>query len=109
MVCENDGVREVRRRRRGMTRWAAAMFAGLVLAAAAAPAKAAEGIQLLSTQQLDALLTELELSTPALKSPTRVRVLLPAGYDANPGESYPVLYLLHGALGNDADWTTVGD
>jgi S-formylglutathione hydrolase FrmB len=86
------------------------MFAGLVLAAAAAPANAADGgIQVLSTQQLDSRLTELELSTPVLKAPTHVRVLLPAGYEANPGESFPVLYLLHGAFGNDADWTTLGD
>ena len=86
------------------------MFAGLVVATAAAPATAAEeGIQLLSTQQIDSRLTELEVSTAALKSPTHVRVLLPDGYDSNPGDRYPVLYLLHGAFGNDADWTTVGD
>ena len=24
-------------------------------------------------------------------------------------DRYPVLYLLHGAFGNDADWTAVGD
>lgn len=35
-------------------------------------------------------------------------VYLPAGYDAS-GESYPVLYLLHGAYGCHTDWTTKGD
>jgi S-formylglutathione hydrolase FrmB len=81
----------------------------LVALLAASPARAADhDIQLLSSEQLDSRLTELTLSTPALETPTHVRVLLPAGYEAGQ-QRYPVLYLLHGAFGNDTDWTTVGD
>jgi hypothetical protein len=55
------------------------LFAALV----AAPARAADqGIQVVSSQQLDSRLTELTLSTPALKKPTHVRVLVPDGYEA---------------------------
>jgi poly(3-hydroxybutyrate) depolymerase len=84
-------------------------LAVLVAVLAAAPARAADhDIQLVSSQQLDSRLTELTLSTPALKEPTHVRVLVPDGYEAS-AERYPVLYLLHGAFGNDTDWTTAGD
>jgi S-formylglutathione hydrolase FrmB len=38
-----------------------------------------------------------------------VRVLLPAGYGASPRRRYPVLYLLHGALNDQAAWTQQGD
>jgi S-formylglutathione hydrolase FrmB len=96
-------------RSRGSGRLATLLIA---LAAALAPASAAaadHGIELNSTQQLDSRLSELTLSTAALKQPTHVRVLLPDGYDADPARHYPVLYLLHGAFGNDTDWTTAGD
>jgi enterochelin esterase-like enzyme len=35
-------------------------------------------------------------------------VYLPAGYDAHPEKSYPVLYLLHGASGNQYSWQGAG-
>jgi S-formylglutathione hydrolase FrmB len=79
------------------------------MAIAAAPARAADqGIQLLSSQQLDSRLTDLTLSTSALKQPTHVRVLMPAGYDQST-DRYPVLYLLHGALADYRSWTDAGD
>ena len=75
------------RRWRSLTAVLVAVFSG----SAAASARAADdGIQLLSSQQLDSRLTELTLSTPALQQPTHVRVLLPAGYDSS-RERYPVL------------------
>jgi hypothetical protein len=77
-------------------RWrplAAVLLAAVVALSATAPARAADqGIQLVSSQQLDSRLTDLTLSTPALKQPTHVRVLLPAGYDGSL-ERYPVLLL----------------
>jgi S-formylglutathione hydrolase FrmB len=85
------------------------VVATAVALAAATSARAADhDIQLLSSQRLDNRLTQLSLSTPALKAPTGVRVLLPVGYEESPSR-FPVLYLLHGAYGNDTDWTTVGD
>jgi S-formylglutathione hydrolase FrmB len=84
-------------------------LAVLVAVLAAAPARAADhDIQLVSSQQLDSRLTELTLSTPALKKPTHVRVLLPEGYDGS-AQRYPVLYLLHGALADYRSWTDAGD
>jgi S-formylglutathione hydrolase FrmB len=86
-----------------------AVVAMAVALAAASSARAADhGIQVLSSQQLDSRLVQLQLSTPALKSPTGVRILLPADYDQQT-DRYPVLYLLHGAQGNDTDWTTHAD
>jgi diacylglycerol O-acyltransferase / trehalose O-mycolyltransferase len=66
-------------------------------------------ITVVAERRIDARLRELVLRTPALAAPTRVRVLLPAGYDAHPARRYPVLYLLHGADGDARSWTRFGD
>lgn len=44
--------------------------------------------------------------SPALKMNRRMTIYTPAGYDR--GGSYPVLYLLHGAGGDEDAWTTLG-
>lgn len=36
-------------------------------------------------------------------------VYLPPGYDSNTSTRYPVVYLLHGGGGDEADWVTFGD
>ena len=43
-----------------------------------------------------------------MRKPTKVRILLPAGYAAQREHSYPVLYLLHGASGDRTSWTSAG-
>lgn len=43
----------------------------------------------------------------SLKRPRRMHVYTPPGYEKG-GESYPLLYLLHGASDSDASWTSVG-
>jgi S-formylglutathione hydrolase FrmB len=78
------------------------------LAASVTPALAAQDPKLLGTEQLSPRLRELTLRTPALAAPTKVRILLPAGYGSHPKRRYPVLYLLHGAGGDQTDWTTQG-
>src|SRR5689334_25090962 len=56
-------------------------------AVSASPAVAADhGITLTSSRALSPRLTELTMSTAALAKPTHVRVLVPAGYDANRSE-----------------------
>jgi S-formylglutathione hydrolase FrmB len=80
----------------------------VLLALAATPAAAAPDPQLLGTKQIDPRLSELTLRSPELAAPTHVRVLLPAGYRSHPKRRYPVLYLLHGASGDQTDWTTKG-
>jgi S-formylglutathione hydrolase FrmB len=67
------------------------------------------GLALVSSERLDSRLVELTFSTPALASPTSVRVLLPAGYRSSGARRYPVLYLLHGAVDDYASWTKKGD
>ena len=62
-----------------------------------------------ATKQIDGRLLELTVSTPALASDTKVRVLLPTGYTGPERRRYPVLYLLHGAGDNYSGWTRSGD
>lgn len=83
--------------------------AALACAMLAGRATAAPDPQLLGTKQLDPRLQELTLRTPELAAPTHVRVLLPTGYASQRKRRYPVLYLLHGASGSQADWTAQGD
>jgi S-formylglutathione hydrolase FrmB len=73
------------------------------------PDSGARAISVVRHRRLDARLDEWTLRTPALAGPTRVRVLLPAGYAREPGRRYPVLYLLHGANSDETSWTRFGD
>lgn len=93
------------RRRAGL----ALAAATLALVASGAPASAAPAdATIVSEQRIDARLRELTIAAPALAAETKVRVLLPDGYRADDGRRYPVLYLLHGAGGNETDWTDDG-
>ena len=76
---------------------------------AAKPPAGARAIAVVSRQRLGARLEEWTLQTPALRDPTRVRVLLPAGYASDAPRRYPVLYLLHGADSDYRSWTRYGD
>ncbi len=53
-------------------------------------------------------LVELQLRSPAVGH-TAARLLLPEGYDDQPGRTWPVLYLLHGGGGGFRDWSTSTD
>jgi S-formylglutathione hydrolase FrmB len=74
----------------------------------AAPAAAAQDPRLVRTERLSPRLEELTLRTSELAAPSKVRVLLPAGYRGRPARRYPVLYLLHGASGDQTSWTHAG-
>src|SRR3954447_1000312 len=89
-----------------MSPLAAAALLALVPASAHAATKPPT---LVKTEQLDPRLQELTFTTPALKSETHVRVLLPDGYDASGRTRYPVLYLLHGSVDDYKSWTDKGD
>ena len=69
----------------------------------------ADGISVVSSQQVDDRLCALSVSTAALGRAVRLRILLPDGYAADPTRHYPVLYLLHGTSGGADDWLTFGD
>jgi S-formylglutathione hydrolase FrmB len=66
------------------------------------------GIVVVAERRLDPRMSEWTLRSAALGAPTRVRVLVPAGYAAHPDRRYPVLYLLHGRNGAFSDWTRYG-
>jgi S-formylglutathione hydrolase FrmB len=86
-----------------------AVFAGTAPAARAALARQAEaapGLRTISIRSLEPRLREVTLATAAVPGGrTRVRVLLPRGYRPNGSRRYPVLYLLHGALGDETSYT----
>ncbi|MGW0824445.1 alpha/beta hydrolase [Streptomyces sp. NPDC002845] len=48
---------------------------------------------------------DLSVSSAALGRAAPVRLILPSGFDAEPGRTYPVLYLLHGAHDDYNSWT----
>ncbi|MEA2418423.1 MAG: hypothetical protein QOE60_629, partial [Thermoleophilaceae bacterium] len=79
-----------------------------VLALASPAAATAQGPQLIGTEKLSPRLQELTLRTSALAAPTKVRILLPANYATQHEHYYPVLYLLHGASGDQTSWTSAG-
>ena len=86
----------------------AALVTGLALGPS--PAAADEpGLVHVGTTHVSPRLDELTFTTPALVGETKVRILLPSGYDPASDVRYPVLYLLHGGTGSYVDWTTQGD
>ncbi len=46
--------------------------------------------------------------SPSLGISRRLTVYLPYGYEKNPKQKYPVLYLLHGGGGDEEAWTSMG-
>ncbi|RYD60038.1 MAG: hypothetical protein EOP60_00380 [Sphingomonadales bacterium] len=108
----------------GLSLGARIVLAALVLvealpAVAQAPAEQAVPLPaLVSKADLSPRLKEYTLRTPLLafrslgpipgnpQGETKVRVLLPAGYDPKSASRYPVLYLFHGGAGNQTEWTT---
>ena len=62
-------------------------------------------LEVLSSRYLTDRLVELDLRSAAVGR-TRMRVMLPVGYDANPDRRYPALFLLHGGSGNYEEWTS---
>lgn len=78
------------------------------LATAPARAGAAVPVELRGATPLSSRLTELRVFSPALGRETSLRVLTPADFDPA-RDRLPVLWLLHGGFGSQADWTTQGD
>ena len=79
----------------------AGVIASLVLAS---PAVAAPP-EVVKREQLKPRLVEYTLKTDALAEETKVRILLPNGYDASGDRRYPVLYLLHGCCDDWRSWS----
>ena len=59
-------------------------------------------------EHLDERMVDLTIESPAV-GVARVRLLLPARFEADPDATWPVLYLLHGATDDHATWTEQTD
>jgi S-formylglutathione hydrolase FrmB len=68
----------------------------------------ADGIHVVSATPVDDRQYDVRVRPAALGRPVDVRILLPAGYGADPTRRYPVLYLFHGTSGRASDWIRVG-
>lgn len=60
---------------------------------------------LVSDVEIGPRLRELTMDSPAMGGAVKARLLVPVGWDEAPDRPRPVLYLLHGANGNEASWT----
>ncbi|MFE7173786.1 alpha/beta hydrolase [Streptomyces sp. NPDC057616] len=88
--------------RRSVTRAAAVTgLAALFGFSAAGRARAAT--------QAGARTFDVPVASAALDRTATVRLILPSGFDARPGRTYPVLYLLHGAHDDYTSWTRETD
>jgi S-formylglutathione hydrolase FrmB len=67
------------------------------------------GLTVLSSTQLNNQLYEVAVASEEVRGNQTVRILVPTDYTTSgTSRRYPVLYLLHGASGGAADWTTKG-
>ena len=79
----------------------------------AAPPRASEGASLPATPGEPASPTPARLVAGRFASATLGRtmpylVFLPPGYDSSPADHYPVLYMLHGIVGEHTEWQAYG-
>src|SRR3954466_4972731 len=73
----------------------------LAISAPLAGAADQDGARVVGERHLSANRVELTIATPAFAAPTRVQVIVPAGYDAQRARRWPVTYYLHGAQGDE--------
>ncbi|MEV1086097.1 alpha/beta hydrolase-fold protein [Streptomyces sp. NPDC050211] len=77
-------------------------------AEAVAATRTEPGIALVNQKRLSPRLSELTFTSSALDGTTKVRILLPRGYDAEKRRRYPVLFLYHGGGQSASSWTQDG-
>jgi len=94
----------------------AALAIALVSVGCAAPSEpttASPGptARVISVDRVDNRTRDLTIDSPAVGHEARVRLLLPAGFEAEPSRRWPILYLLHGASDPDTYkcWTRSTD
>ena len=67
-----------------------------------------DGARIVKVETVDERIRDLTIDSPSVGI-VKVRLLLPAKFDAEPTTTWPVLYLLHGAWANHEDWTNLTD
>jgi S-formylglutathione hydrolase FrmB len=91
----------------GIVAWQAGTASAAVGLDGTGTASADDGASIVSETQVDARTLDVQISSPAVGATEPVRVELPADWSSQPGQSWPVLYLLSGS--NDQndyqDWT----
>ncbi|MGI5149820.1 alpha/beta hydrolase [Plantactinospora sp. CA-294935] len=71
---------------------------------------AARRIRVIAERRVDSRLVDLTVESPAPAETATVRLLTPHGWHRRrSGQSWPTLYLLHGAGGHAAEWTEATD
>ncbi|MGW0831456.1 alpha/beta hydrolase [Streptomyces prunicolor] len=89
--------------RRAVTRAGAATGLAVLFGATATVGRAR------AATQISARTFDVSVSSPALGRSAPVRLILPSDFAAQPGRTYPVLYLLHGAHDDYTSWTRETD
>lgn len=89
---------------RGRRRTAVVRIGAVALFAALAFSSRADAAEIVAAQTVRPQLEELTVRTGSLSGETRVRVLLPAGYEVSQ-QRWPVVYLLHAAQGDYTAWS----
>ena len=100
---------------------AGAMSITVVLALAFAPSATAtaqdgepswvaadSGARVMRADRLDQRMVDMVIESPSVGI-QKVRLLLPAGFDAATDERWPVLYLLRGSMDDHVSWTEETD
>ncbi|MGW1747083.1 alpha/beta hydrolase [Streptomyces sp. NPDC002092] len=87
--------------RRTVTKAAASAGLAALFGTAAGTARAAT--------QLGPRTFDVSVASAALGRSAPVRLILPSGFNTQPGRTYPVLYLLHGAHDDYTSWTRETD
>ena len=83
---------------------ALALIATLATAASARAAAEVTGVR-----EVKDRVVELTIATDAFAAPTKVEVVLPAGYDAQPNRRWPVTYFTAGTMNSQATFRTLID
>ncbi|WP_228004150.1 alpha/beta hydrolase family protein [Amycolatopsis sp. YIM 10] len=78
-------------------------------ARAAGPAPVGTGARVISETYLGERTLDLVIESPALTGTAAVRLLLPPGWTPGTQQTWPVLYLLHGAGDDYTSWTRSTD
>ncbi|WP_442875539.1 alpha/beta hydrolase [Amycolatopsis sp. NBC_00348] len=96
MNLERAGRRRRRRVGLAMLFTAVLLGTGASPVAAVTPVTADDGAKVTQETWLDARTVDLKISSPALGTTGMVRLIVPAGWQAQPTRTWPTLYLLHG-------------
>ena len=71
--------------------------------------EAAGGPRVVAAERSGARVVDLTIDSPAVGRKVGVRLLLPRGFEREPGRRWPVLYLLHGCCDSYQSWTRSTD